>query len=185
MRTLRLAAVLGVLGLVACSSPKSPNGWQTGGARLDLPGAQWTYKNKPVVIRTHMDWAEVMVDGDVVMVLDRVGRIYDRYQRPLGMLEPDGRVVGLNEEQLGIVGSAYAALPGRPNAWLGLDAQGQLTRFSPEGAPMPAGQWIGCGYTPFTQQACLLVSYLFYYDDEGKAALNAPQGPMPGMVAPR
>lgn len=183
MMRLPALAVLSLLA-VACAGPKPPSHWVQGGTRLDLVQARWAFDGEPVELRSRGDWAEVLVDGDVEIVIDRVGRVYDKLQRPVAVLEPDGRLIGTNEELRGIVGSSYAALPGKPNAWLSIQPQGQgqaqLTKYGSDGAPMMAGQWGGCSYTPFSMQACLLVSYLLFFEKEGDKAMEQSPG-IPGV----
>ncbi len=177
MRGLALTLALATLG---CAGPKPPANWVQGGARLDLVPARWTFDGEPVVIRSRGDFAEVLVDGDVEIVIDRVGRVYDKLQRPIALLEPDGRLVGMNEDLRGVVGSQFAALPGKPNAWLSIQPQGAVTKYEPDGGPKPVGAWAGCAVTPFSQQACLLVSYLLFFEEEGEDALSKS----PGAISP-
>jgi len=177
------SALLLTLLLVAagCAGSKPPAHWVQGGTRLDLVPARWVFDGEPVEVRTRGEWAEVLVDGDVEIVLDRVGRVYDKLQRPVALLEPDGRLVGVNEELRGVVGSSFAALPGKANAWLAIQPEGQVTKYERDGAPRLAGQWGGCSYSPFSMQACLLVSYLLFLDKEGDSAAAQPGLPGPGI----
>ncbi len=171
-------ALLG--GLAAgCGGPVPPARWAQGGTRLDLPQARWQYDGDPVEIRSRGSWAEIVVDGDTEFVLDRVGRVYTKHRQPYALLEPDGRLVGNDETLLGMVGSLNAALPGRANAWLSVTPAGQVTKYD-GGNGSNAGQWLGCGASPWTAQACVLASYLLYYRDEGEM-LDAQQ---PAMVTP-
>ena len=176
-----VGALFLALALAGCAGPKPPAHWAQGGTRLDLPQARWTFDGEPVELRSRGDWAEVLVDGDVELVIDRVGRVYDQLQRPVAVLEPDGRLVGTGEELRGVVGSSYAALPGTPNAWISIQPQGQVTKYGSDGAPMMAGQWGGCSYSPFSMQACLLVSYLLFFEKEGDKAMEQSGMPMPGV----
>lgn len=168
----RLALVVAAALASACSSAKLPSHWPTGGARLDLVQAQWTYGKDPVEIKSRVDWAEVKIDGDTELVLDRVGRVYDKHRSPIGVLESDGRFVGMDEELLGVVGSSYAALPGKANAWIAFNPNGQIVKYEADGTPKVEGQWVGCHVTPFAQQACLLIAYTLFYRDEGREMLE-------------
>lgn len=184
--TLLLATALVVLG--GCAGKKVPARWATGGGRLDLVSARWTYDGEPVELRPRGDYAEVLVDGDVELVIDRVGRVYTKYQHPIGVLEPDGRLVGPDQVLLGTIGSSYAALPGKANAWLALGMDGAVMKFDEGGAQKPAGRWFGCAVTPYAQQACLLVSYMLFFDDEGEVDENVPRVPLSpiggGVIVP-
>jgi hypothetical protein len=162
------AAAAGVVSAAACAGPKLPSRWIVGGGRLDLASARWSYAGDPVEIRPRgFDYAEVLIDDDVELHIDRVGRVYDRYKRPVAVLESDGRLVGLDNELLGTVGSQHAALPGRANAWLSLTDQGVVVKYDDGGYARPEGQWLGCAGSAFAAQACLLVSYVLFFDDEG------------------
>ncbi|NUP13540.1 MAG: hypothetical protein HOW73_46480 [Polyangiaceae bacterium] len=186
--SLALVATVGLLvSLAGCAKPKPPAHWISGGGRLDLVPARWEYDGDPVEIRPRGDYAEVLVDGDVEFIVDRVGRVYTRYQQPVAILEPDGRLVGHEQELLGNVGSSYAAQPGKANAWLALSPDGRVVKFEEGGGQKPSSQWTGCSVTPFSLQACLLVTYLLYFEDEGQRAPDLPPvpiTPMGGMIVP-
>jgi hypothetical protein len=177
------AAALGLacVALAACAKPRPPAHWATGGARLDLVPAAWTYDGDRVELRPMGDHAEVVVDGDVEAIIDRVGRVYTRYQHPVALLEPDGRLVGNEQQLLGTVGAAFAAQPGKANAWLSLRPDGRVGKFDETGRESPAGQWMGCAVTPYSMQACLLVSYLLYFEDEGVSGADLPPVPITPM----
>lgn len=175
------ALLLAVATLAACAKTSPPAHWQTGGARLDLVPAAWTYDGDRVEIRPLGNHAEVVVDGDVEAIIDRVGRVYTRYQHPVALLEPDGRLVGNEQELLGTVGTSFAAQPGRANAWLSLRPDGMVGKFDERGVEKPVGQWLGCNVTPYSMQACLLVSYLLYFEDEGTRAPELPPVPITPM----
>ena len=150
---------------------------------MDLPVAQWVYDGDPVDIRPFgADYAQVTVDGDVALHLDRVGRVYDKYKRPIALLEPDGRLVGIDNELYGVVGAVNAAQPGKAHAWLSYAPNGAIIKHDEQAGPVAVGGWVGCGATPFTQQACLLVSYVLYFQDEGeRTGERVPAGPSVGI----
>lgn len=158
--------------------PQPPARWAVGGARLDLPAATWTYDGDDVEIRPFSpDYAQILVDGDVELHVDRAGRVYDRKRRMLAVLEPDGRLVGVDNELLGTVGGVNAAQPGKAHAWLSITPQGTVLKYEGGGAAIGAGQWLGCSASPFATQTCLLVSYLLYFEDEGeRTGERAPVG---------
>lgn len=163
---------------VACTKATPPAHWASGGGRLDLVTARWSYDGDAVELRPRGDYAEVIVDGDVEIIIDRVGRVYTSYQEPVALLEPDGRLVGHNQELLGTVGSSYAAMPGQANAWLAIAPDGRVTKFEANGTQKPVDPWAGCAVTPYAQQACLLVTYLLFFDDEGQRAPELPPVPV-------
>ena len=162
---------------LGCADSKPPPRWAEGGAPLHLVSAQWSFKGETVDIQTRGDFAEVLVDGDVELVIDRVGRLYDRHQNPIAVLETDGRLVGKKDQLLGMVGASYAAKPGRASAWLGFTPTGDILKYSPDGSAESAGRWVGCQVSPYAQHACLLVSYALYWEDEGDEDVDA-MGPM-------
>lgn len=175
---LRLAAPITLaLTLAACADSKPPARWAEGGAPLQLVSAQWTFKGETVDIRSRGDFAEVLVDDDVELVIDRVGRVYDRDQNPIAVLETDGRLVGPKDRLLGVVGSSYAAKPGRASAWLAFTPTGDILKYSIDGTAEAAGRWVGCQVSPYAQHACLLVSYALYWEDEGDEDIDTV-GPM-------
>jgi hypothetical protein len=166
--------------LASCAGPTPPARWAYGGTRLDLPAARGMYDGDPIEIRPlGPDYAQVLVDGDVELHIDRIGRVYDRYKRPIALLEADGRLVGMDEEPLGMVGAAHAALPRSPNAWLSLDPRGVVIQYGVDGTPAAIGQWFGCNGSPFSLQACLLVSHVLHY--EAGEARTSGTGPAIGV----
>ncbi|HTJ82565.1 MAG TPA: hypothetical protein VL400_12670 [Polyangiaceae bacterium] len=175
------AIVFGATLVAGCGGgPMPPAHWVQGGARLDLPMARSTYEGDPVEIRSRGSWAEIVVDGDVELVLDRVGRVYTKRRQPYAVLESDGRLVGKDDQLLGIVGSANAALPGRANAWISMTPYGQIVKYEGSSGSV-VGQWMGCNASPWAAQACVLTTYLLYYRDHGEDELGAAQ---PGMMTP-
>ncbi len=175
----RLAASIALaLSLAACADNKPPARWAEGGAPLHLVSAQWTFKGDTVDIRSRGDFAEVVVDDDVELVIDRVGRLYDRDQNPIAVLETDGRLVGPKDRLLGVVGSSYAARPGRASAWLAFTPTGDVLKYAADGSAEQAGRWVGCQVSPYAQHACLLVSYALYWNDEGSGEDDMDSMPM-------
>jgi hypothetical protein len=73
----------------------------------------------------------------------------------------------VDNELLGMVGAAHAAMPGKAHAWLSILPQGNVIKHEP-GGDVSVGGWLGCSTSAFAQQACLLVSYVLYFEDEGE-----------------
>jgi hypothetical protein len=178
MRALWTTALLVAITALGCGGPQPPASWPTGGTRLDLPRARWTYNGDQVEIRSNGEWADVYVDGDLEYTIDRVGRVYGDHKRPFAVLESDGRLVGRDDVLVGMVGSVHAALPGRANAWVSVMPNGQVLHYDRKGRSESEGQWIGCNYSPYAAQTCVLVSYLLFYADEGPEVVNQQSTPM-------
>lgn len=190
-RSNALVALL-VAGLAGCAGDKPPARWAEGGAPLHLVAAQWQFKGDPVDVRSRGDYAEVLVDGNVEWVIDRVGRLYDQNQRPVAVLDAEGRLVMAKDQLMGVVGSQFATKPGRGSAWLSLTPEGDVVKYGVDGRQELSGRWVGCNVSVYARQACLLVSYVILYDDEGDdtgpAPMMAPGAPgmMPGgLIVPR
>jgi hypothetical protein len=148
--------VASALAAAGCTPPP-PRSWQGGGTALEIPRAQWILGEEAVQL---LPSGEVMVDGDVEMAIDRVGRVYDADGEPVAVLEPDGTLIGNDDEPMGIVGSLHASLPESGNAWITVLPNGQVVRYGDEGERFPFGAWFGCGASPRSQQACTLVSHV-------------------------
>ena len=173
---LALGAVGAAMFVAGCADPLPPADWARGGGRLDLPQAMSSYDGDSVQIRSRGAWAEVLVDGDVELILDRVGRVYTRRRHPFALLEPDGRLLGREDQPLGFVGSANAALPGRASAWISLNPNGQVVKYDRSGGQV-VGAWTGgCFASPWAAQACVLVTYLLHLKDAtaGDFAADTP-----------
>lgn len=143
--------------LAACSSPKAPLNWQQGGATLEIPRARWVRGDAVIELAAN---GAVYVDGDHHLTVDRAGRVYEPDGAPVALLEANGRLVGPDEEDLGVVGAATASLPGESTAWIGVYPSGEVTVYGDEGRRLALGVWLGCSATARTQQTCVLISHL-------------------------
>lgn len=142
MRRFKLLAALPIVLLAAACAPKPPVHWESGGAPLILPNARWD-RGDDDVIEIRSD-GKVYEDGDLILVVDRAGRIVDEDYEPIALLLADGHVAGTDNRLLGRVGQANAAPPGSASAWLAILPNGQALAFDEEGERENAGVWQGC-----------------------------------------
>ncbi|MBW2525303.1 MAG: hypothetical protein JRI23_14050 [Deltaproteobacteria bacterium] len=158
-RRLSTIAGFGAALLVAgCSSPKPPAEWQKGGTALEIPRARWVRGDAVIELSRN---GAVYVDGDHELTVDRAGRVYQPDGEPVALLQADGRLVGPDDEDLGVVGTARASLPGSDEvAWLGLYPSGELVVYGDEGQRLALGVWLGCHESPREAQTCVLISHL-------------------------
>jgi hypothetical protein len=141
MRFAKLIALSGLLAVIAACTPKPPPRWQEGGAPLVIPHARWDRGKDSIEITPD---GKVLDDGDLIMVVDRAGRLVDEDYEPIAILLPDGHVSGTDNRLLGRVGHANAALPGSSTAWLAILPNGQAIGFDEDGERRNAGVWHGC-----------------------------------------
>lgn len=150
--------VAGAALLAGCSTPMPPANWQKGGTALDIPRARWVRGDAVVEVARN---GAVYVDGDHELTVDRAGRVYEPDGAPVALLQADGRLIGPDDEDLGVVGAARASLPGRDAvAWLGLYPTGELVVYGEEGQELALGVWLGCKGSPQVAQTCVLISHL-------------------------
>lgn len=121
---------------------------------MQIPRARW---NRGDVVVDVMPDGQVLANGDLLFMIDRAGRVFDRDNDAIALIEADGRVVGKDDRPLGKVGLRNAAPPGAEVAWLALEPTGEVTRFDPEGNPQAGGVWVGCGTAVRT---CTFTSHL-------------------------
>jgi len=155
----RLALLLVAAGTAAAfagCTPPPPRNWQSGGALLVIPEAQWVLGEEAVQLTRNGD---VIADGGRIMSIDPAGRVYDEDGDPIGVLERDGTFIGPDDEPLGMVGSQRASLPDEGFAWITLEPNGRVVRYDEGGLRYPFGAWFGCGQDPRSRQACTLVSH--------------------------
>ncbi len=106
----------------------------------------------------HAD-GKVFEDGDLLFVLDRVGRVVDAEYEPFAILLGDGRLVGTDDRALGQLGVTNAAPPGSQQAWLAVMPDGGVTAFGADGERCGFGRWAGCSGPVL--RSCTLVTHLF------------------------
>lgn len=137
-------------------SPKEPPNWPQGGAPLTIPAARWL-RGDSDAIEIRPD-GQVLEGGDVVFVIDRVGRVVDAEYDPVAVLLPDGRLVGTDDQLLGQLGITNAAPPWSDQAWLAVMPDGTVTGFGSDGDRSALGRWQGC--TGPALRSCTLVTHL-------------------------
>ncbi len=165
------------LGLLVFScAPNPPARWAEGGSALVIAPARWDQADGDAIeIRAN---GQVLEDGALLFVIDRVGRVTDEDYEPVAVLLPDGRLAGPDNRSLGQVGLANAAPPGAVQAWLAITPDGRVTYFDPEGERSAGGVWRGC--TGPQQRTCTLVTQLLllrsYRDPADQPAVGVGVG---------
>ena len=127
--------------LAGCA-PSQPPRWAEGGAPLALGAARWD-REPGDAVELRPD-GRVLIDGDVLFVIDRVGRVANDEYDAYAVLEPDGQLVGSDDVSLGRVGVTNASPPGGVEAWLAVTPDGKVTYFDSDGERTPGGAWRGC-----------------------------------------
>jgi hypothetical protein len=150
-----IATLLVSSALIGCHASPPPR-WAEGGAKLIIPTARWHTDDATIEIRPNGD---VLEDGKVVFMVDRVGRVVDDDHEPVALLLANGTLAGTDNQDLGHIGVANAAPPFRAYAWLSLRPDGTVVRFDAEGERTVDGVWEGCG--PAAVRTCTLVTHLF------------------------
>lgn len=156
-----LSAALGsALRLTSCA-PSQPPRWVEGGAPLFLAPAQW-HRESGGDVELRAD-GHVLVDGDLVFVVDRVGRVANDDYDPYAVLLPDGQLVGSDRVSLGRIGVTNASPPGALEAWLAVTPDGRVTYFDSDGERTAGGSWRGCNGPVL--RTCTLVTQLLAVAD--------------------
>jgi hypothetical protein len=121
-----------------------------------LADARWDRGSDDVIeIKAN---GQVLEDGDLLYVIDRVGRVTDEDYEPVAVLLPDGHLAGPENRLLGRIGIANAAPPDGAAAWLAILPNGQVVYFDDEGERSNGGVWYGCRGPQ--QRTCTLVTHL-------------------------
>ncbi|HEV8245436.1 MAG TPA: hypothetical protein VGP93_06700 [Polyangiaceae bacterium] len=140
-----------------------------------LPSAHWQRDGDDVIeIQPN---GHVLEDGDLVWVIDRVGRVTDDDYEPVALLFPDGRVAGTDDRNLGHVGVSNAAPPSRVEAWLAVMPDGSVTYFDADGDRSSGGRWTGCNGAAL--RTCTLVTHLValrHYSDHSQPGMSVGVG---------
>jgi len=154
MRTVSVALPV-ALSLASCMEPP-PSQWAHGGAPLVIREARWR-NGEGTDIELRPD-GKVLVEGSVLFVLDRAGRVYDPQNEPVAMLLPDGNIAGTGDRHFGRIGITNASPPGGGYAWLAVLPDGRVVHFDPDGQRSTDGVWRGCQGPQF--RTCTLVTQL-------------------------
>ncbi|MGC4090724.1 MAG: hypothetical protein QM756_23200 [Polyangiaceae bacterium] len=168
---MRVSAIA-LITLAAACSPSEPPHWPEGGAALQIPTARWQQGDDPIEIRPN---GEVLQDGSLVFVIDRVGRVADAEYDPMAILLPDGHLVGTDDQYLGQLGVTNAAPPWSQQAWLSVSAEGRVVAFDSDGDRTSLGRWEGCEGAAL--RTCTLVTHLLAL----KRHRTRPSGPGIGL----
>jgi hypothetical protein len=156
MQALRFGLPIAALLLAACENTPPP-GWAKGGAALVIKDMSWkTGDGRDVAVAAD---GKVTADGDLLLSIDRAGRVYDEDNEPVALLLPDGTVEGSDGAHLGQVGVTNAAPPGGGNAWLAVLPDGHVLHFESDGERTSDGVWRGCEGPQ--HRTCTFVSHLF------------------------
>ena len=156
MSVSRLALPLLATTLSLACTPSEPPRWAQGGAQLVLPAARWQRgDDDDIEIKPN---GYVYEDGDLVFVIDRVGRVVDENFDPVAIMFPDGTVVGTDQYGYGHVGITNASPPDRTTAWLAITPDGGVIFFEADGERLPGGKWQGCAGAG--QRTCTLVTHM-------------------------
>ncbi len=167
----RVKTAVAALLLLASCAPNEPPSWPQGGAHLALADARWDRADGSSSVELRAN-GEVLDDGSLLFILDRVGRIVDPDYDPAGILLPDGLVRGTNNHPLGRVGVTNAAPPWSGTAWLSVQPDGSVTFFSEDGDREPGGRFYGC-HGPILR-TCTLVAHLVTMRRARPAERRAP-----------
>lgn len=108
---------------------------------MALGAATWHREGDPISLTAD---GKVTQDGDVLFVIDAAGRVFEEDGEPIGVVQPDGYLVGRDNTSMGLLGPVTAAFPGNGRAWLSIGPRGEVTRYDTDGARSQDGYWEGC-----------------------------------------
>lgn len=145
--------IAAILVLAGCSATPPPR-WAEGGAALEIQRAHWQRRGESVDL---LEDGRVFVGGEHLFSVDRAGRVFEPDGEPMGVLQPDGLLIGRGDRALGHIGMANAALPGVQTAWLTLGPEGEVIRYADDGERLSDGIWTGCGRA---LRACTLTTHI-------------------------
>lgn len=174
------AIAVGLTAGLGCSSTPPPL-WATGGAPLEFGQAVWTQIDGTQVYLDEQ--GRVLFDGDLVMMLDRVGRVVDESNDPVALLDDDGQLFGTNQTYLGRVGLHNASPPWGPQAWMRVTDEGSVVLFDTDGGSVDGGRWTGCEGPVL--RACTLLTHLLLLESVQRPARRpAYYAPYPSWYGP-
>lgn len=177
----RVAHVAVALAIATGCSATPPPAWAEGGAPLAFGHAVWTQVDGSQLELDER--GQVLVDGEVRMALDPVGRVVDDSNDPVALLDAEGQLFGTNSAYLGRVGLHNAAPPWSPEAWVRVTRKGAVVLFDADGDTQTAGRWQGCDGAVL--RACTLLTHLVLLEAVQRPPLRGPYyGPSPSWYGP-
>lgn len=147
--------------IMACTA--LPPRWAEGGAPIEMTRARWDGPLGPVDL---LEDGRVLINGEQVYLIDRVGRVADDEKEPVAVLQPNGVLAGTTRHTLGYLGDMSASPPGEQLAWLTIAPNGEVLRYDSDGNKFPSGVWTGCEGTKM--RTCLLVTHLLALREEAR-----------------
>lgn len=167
------------LGAAGCAATPPPS-WAQGGARLAFGRAVWTQVEGG---RLEVDErGQVRVNGELLLTLDRVGRVVDDSNDPVALLDSEGQLFGTNDSYLGRIGLHNASPPWGPEAWVRVTPKGAVVLFDADGDASSAGSWVGCE-GPILR-TCTLLTHLVLLESVQRAPRGPYYRPMPSWYGP-
>lgn len=160
--TTKLRALQALLGFVVvailtgCGADPPPH-WADGGAPLEIRPAVWDRGDDDDRIEIRAN-GEVVEDDDVILVIDRAGRVVDDDREPIAIMLRDGNIAGTDDRYLGRVGMNNASPPSTATAWLSILPDGNVVFFDEDGERTNGGRWTGCNGPQM--RTCTLVTHL-------------------------
>ena len=136
----RALGLLAVVLMTSCTA-KLPPSWASGGSRLTIQTARWVRGDSTYEIRPD---GKVIADGEAVLGIDAVGRVFETDGDAVAVLQTDGHLVGKDDASMGFVGPVSATFPGSDRAWFSIGSNGQVVRYDGESPATPDGAWLGC-----------------------------------------
>ena len=150
-----IAGVLLLFSAAACGG-SPPAHWARGGSRLDIPAARWARPSGDAELGAN---GTLRIGGEPWFRIDPEGRVRDAEGEAFALLEPDGRLVGRDDEVIGKVNDRMAIRASSGDTVIML-ARGDLLRRDGE-SERRAGAWEGdCTRSAGAREACVLAAFL-------------------------
>jgi hypothetical protein len=182
---LRWVAHVGLVGALTagaagCTATPPPS-WVEGGAPLAFGHAVWTQVDGSQLSLDEL--GQVLVNGEFLVALDRVGRVVDASNDPVALLDAEGQLFGTDKAYLGRIGLHNASPPWSPEAWVRVSNKGSVVLFDADGESSSAGRWVGCDGPVL--RACTLLTHLVLLESVQRPPRRGPYyGPSPSWYGP-